>query len=455
MKKHGIKVAIIIISVVVAVAMVISAILTVNYFAQKKKPLSYEQGVASSVSSTVSDSSSDKTNTESSKNDASSQKTSNPQSSSKVENSAPEIEDAKVVSPEKITKIFSFDNKFVVSAVKRQVFYDSKNGNSLPYCLYMPENYTPSKKYPVILFLHGAGEIGTDNQEQLKNINNLFKYNGDLISNAILLCPQTSQWWSLDREQSGDQKGHLGSALHLLQEIQKKYSCDSNRIYVTGLSMGGMATWDLLQEYGDIFAAGIPVCGAGNPYNVSMLRDKPIRIYHGTADATVSFSNSQQMYDAIVKSGGKKVKFFVLEGVGHNAWDTAYADRDTFSWLLAQNKMTNPSGEYEYVHYFKITDSKGNVVITEKDVSEVVFSNDFGENPTCTVDVILTDNGKNKLKKAYQNSNGKEFTVHWSTQKLCTFTATTPPVNNVFTMVNVLSEDNAKNFADMVNKFNE
>lgn len=151
----------------------------------------------------------------------------------------------------------------------------------------MPENYTSTKKYPVILFLHGAGEIGSDNEKHIENIKNILEYNYDLVSQAFVLCPQSSEWWDLDREYTGDQNGTLGSALHLLQAIQKSYSCDNNRIYVTGLSMGGYATWDLLEEYGDIFAAGIPVCGGGNSKKAYKLKDIPIRIYHRRWDGII------------------------------------------------------------------------------------------------------------------------------------------------------------------------
>lgn len=446
------KKIIIVISLVLLVAIVVFVLLNFNLF-KKKNTISYERGEITNNSQMISDSSESKTDIESSKNEVSSQNNSRVESSSKQENVTSKKEETSQIRPEKITKIFTVNNNLSMSGVKRDVFYDSKNGISLPYCLYVPENYTPTKEYPVILFLHGAGEIGTDNEEQLKNINNLFKYNSDLISSAFLLCPQTDSWWSLDKYATGDQKGPLGSALHLLQDLQNKYSCDSNRIYVTGLSMGGMATWDLLEQYGDLFAAAIPVCGSGNPNNVSLFKNLPIRIYHGTADATVNFSGSKQMYDAIKNAGGNNVKLYALEGIGHNAWDTAYGDRDTFSWLLAQNKKNNPTSEYEYVNYFKIVDYKGDVIITEKDISDIMYSNSFSGEQTCTIDMFLSNEGKEKLTKAYKSSKGKEFTVFWSTQKLFSFTATTPPTNNLFTMVNILNEKKAASFADMINKF--
>lgn len=125
--------------------------------------------------------------------------------------------------------------------------------------------------------------------------------------------------------------------MNLLNEIQRNYSCDKNRIYVMGLSMGGYATWTLLENYPDVFAAGVPICGWGNVYNAHLLVDIPIRIYHGRNDTTVSFSQSQAMYDAIIECGGKKVIFTKLSGYGHNVWEYAAYDDEMHEWLFSQS----------------------------------------------------------------------------------------------------------------------
>ncbi|MBR5472917.1 MAG: prolyl oligopeptidase family serine peptidase [Clostridia bacterium] len=276
-----------------------------------------------------------------------------------------------IIRPEKVKTIYGF--KEGISDHIKNTFYDTKNGNTLQYCLFIPDDYSANKKYPVILFLHGAGEIGTDNASQLTNIKNMFSKNPDYVSQAIVICPQTPEWWRLDRDY-GDRKGTLSSAMNLLEEIQKQYSCDENRIYLTGLSMGGYATWELLQNYSHIFAAGVPVCGFGNEMNAAALVDIPIRIYHGTADPTVSFSSSQSMYDAIVAAGGKKVELFPLEGVGHDAWSYAYADTTMFEWMFSQDKSKSTPSPIKPVGPFRIVDSNGNNVITIDDVIDVDYS---------------------------------------------------------------------------------
>ena len=111
--------------------------------------------------------------------------------------------------PEKVTKKYAFRADSTVTDPIKETFYDSENGNTLKYCLYLPDDYTPSKKYPVILFLHGAGELGTDNSTHIKTLEKMFLNNADYISQAILLCPQTPEWWRLDRNYVGDEGGTL------------------------------------------------------------------------------------------------------------------------------------------------------------------------------------------------------------------------------------------------------
>ena len=356
--------------------------------------------------------------------------------------------------PEKVLEIYSFEYKDISESTDytQHTFYDKQNGNTLPYCLYKPKDYTSSKKYPVILFLHGAGEIGNDNSKQLNNLNNMFEYNGDIVSNAFIICPQTSEWWNLDREQHNDYKGTLGSAVHLLENIMQKYSCDSNRVYVMGLSMGGYATWSLLERCGDIFAAGVPICGGGNYYNGAAYKDIPIKIYHGTADTTVSFSQSELMYDAIVNAGGQKVDFIRLQGVGHNAWSYALADRELFYWMFAQNKAADSSGEYDYIDIFSIKDSNGKTIITDNDVVKTSYHRESAKSDKMIIELTLTARGVSMLNKAYTSSNGSPFTFYYENQKVYSFTATTPLNDKVFCIADVFNIDNYYRFYTLIKK---
>ncbi len=366
--------------------------------------------------------------------------------------SNPDTDSKKTSRPEKVTKVYPYNNRFSMPKPIKDTFYDLENGNTLKYCLFLPDDYSSAKKYPLILFLHGAGELGTDNVSQLNNIKNMFDCNGDYISNAILLCPQTAEWWNLDRENYGDQRGTLGSALHLLNKIQQDYSCDKNRIYVTGLSMGGYATWEILEHYGDIFAAGVPLCGFGNTDNGAAFKDIPIRIYHGTADPTVSFSSSQRMYDSIVAAGGQNVELFPLLDVKHDAWNYAYADRDLFAWLFAQNKADDSNIKYEVTPCFRVVDSSGKTVISDNDIYVVDYYLDYSDDlNSADVKIWLNQEGLSKLEKAYSAGIGSKFTVYYLTQKLYTFTVTKPPIDDLFLITGVFNIDNYLDFYNAIN----
>lgn len=351
-----------------------------------------------------------------------------------------------------VTKVFNFSCKFQTPVSKKETFYDSKNGNTLPYRLFIPQNYDSSKKYPVILFLHGAGEIGTDNEKHITYISKIFEYSGDLAENSFVVCPQSNEWWSLDKQYPGDQGGTLGSALHLLDYIKNSYSCDSNRIYVTGISMGGFATWDILENYGSIFAAGIPVCGGGDTSKAKSLINIPLRIYHGTDDQTVSFYSSESMYTAIISAGGEKAEMISLEGVGHNAWDYAYVDRDTLCWLFAQDKVKNPTCRYEYKPYLRIIDSEGKIIVSDEDVDSIYYGESYEERRIVTVDLVLKSTGKNKLNNAYTSGSSKEFTVCWLNEKLYTYKANKVIENNSFSIVDIFDSESVKCFNKTINK---
>lgn len=340
--------------------------------------------------------------------------------------SVPNEEEASPV-PEKITSFFPIKYTFPELTFRYETFHDPLNGNVLPYRLSLPIGYDPAKKYPVLLLLHGLGAVGTDNEEPLSNFNVLFNRNGDLVAEAVVVCPQSFGWWDLDRDQPGDQKGPLGSVLHLLDEIEKTYSCDANRIYVTGISMGGYGTWNLLQDYGDRFAAGMPVCGGGDTAKAKALTDIPIKIYHSVDDGTVSYSNSQMMFDVIQAVGGDKVEMIRLKGLGHGAWSYAYADRDGLSWLFSQHKTQNPDGHYTFRPFFTVRDQQGNLLLSERDIiSHYATSYSENEERVQTTEWLLTETSQERLNQAIKATPGCSFTAYWISDKVFSFTIENP-----------------------------
>lgn len=208
-----------------------------------------------------------------------------------------------------------------------------ENGEiNVGYYVFLPENYDANKKYPLVLFLHGAGERGDGSKKKLPLVcvNALPKYaeEGEEYP-FILLCPQCPEnivWNNI-----------VLTLKALVDKIAAQYSADPDRIVCTGLSMGGFGTWEMGVTYPDFFAAIAPVCGGGFSWRAALLKDMPVWAFHGDADNVVPISYSETMVEAIKKSGGN-VKFTVFPGVNHNSWDSAYQTTDVVKWLTEQRK---------------------------------------------------------------------------------------------------------------------
>lgn len=195
------------------------------------------------------------------------------------------------------------------------------------YLLYLPKNYNSAQeKFPLMLFLHGAGERGSDL--------NLVKRHGPpkLIDQGkdfqfIVVSPQCPEnvWWSTDDLSA------------LLDELVEHYQVDEKKIYVTGLSMGGFGTWALAEKYPERFAAIAPICGGGNPLTICKIGKLPIWVFHGAKDPVVSINESQQMVTAL-KNCGNNAKFTIYPETGHDAWTETYNNPELYDWLLKQSK---------------------------------------------------------------------------------------------------------------------
>ncbi|MBI2804193.1 MAG: dienelactone hydrolase family protein [Planctomycetes bacterium] len=195
------------------------------------------------------------------------------------------------------------------------------------YIVFVPKTYTGEKEYPVILFLHGAGETGTDGKRQAavglgKAIRNK---KGDFPFIVVFPQSQKRTW----RAGSGDAK----RALAILEVVQKSYKTDKKRVYLTGLSMGGFGTWSLAAAYPDRWAAIAPVCGGGDPKSAGKIKDIPTWNFHGDADKAVNVKLSRAMIAAIKKAGGNP-RYDEYPGVGHNSWDRAYGNAELYTWFL-------------------------------------------------------------------------------------------------------------------------
>ena len=224
--------------------------------------------------------------------------------------------------------------------------YTDPQGKTLLYRLLKPEGYDPAKKYPLVIFLHGAGERGNNNEAQLKHgVKVVVQADVRKQSPCVRVapqCPQRQVWAGLE----GGFNSHKQAAkpsepgrlvLELVGAMQKEYSIDPNRIYLTGLSMGGYGTWDLLARRPKLFAAGVPVCGGGDESTAERIVKIPIWVFHGDKDNSVPVARSRTMVEALKKAGGHP-KYTEYPGVGHNSWDKAYADPELMKWLFAQKR---------------------------------------------------------------------------------------------------------------------
>lgn len=203
---------------------------------------------------------------------------------------------------------------------------------NLAYILSLPASYNEEdqKELPLILFLHGMGERGNDLE--------LVKRHGPLKSTEkqsfpfILLAPQCPlelrySTWEL----------YLDDLITLIDHISTVYRVDAQRIYVTGLSMGGYGTWELAKKYPDRFAAAAPICGGGSIEGIERLKDVPVWAFHGAKDDVVPLEESEKMVHALQDVGGN-AKLTVYPDATHDSWTETYNNPHLYSWLLKQHK---------------------------------------------------------------------------------------------------------------------
>lgn len=220
------------------------------------------------------------------------------------------------------------------------------DGKTLPYRLLTPETIEQGKQYPLVLFLHGAGERGRDNAQQLRHGAGEFakpdvrrKYPCFVVAPQ---CPPESRWvevdWALAKHTMPKKvSGPLGLSLDLVEKLAAKLPVDRQRIYVTGLSMGGFGTWEAPLRRPGLFAAAMPICGGGDVAQATKLVGLPIWAFHGDRDPTVVVSRTKDMVEAIRQAGGT-AKATIYPGVEHDCWTTTYADPNVLAWLFSQKK---------------------------------------------------------------------------------------------------------------------
>ncbi len=212
------------------------------------------------------------------------------------------------------------------------------------YRLMKPAAMEAGKKYPLVIFLHGAGERGDDNVKSLLYMPTWMAEEPmrKQFPCFVLVpqCPQEKMWidkhWSLEMHAMSPQPtDEMKAVIGMFKDVMASEAVDPGRVYLTGLSMGGYGTWELASRYPQWFAAAVPVCGGGDEKQAGQLVGLPIWAWHGGEDKAVPVERSRRMIQAIREAGGQPI-YTELENVNHNCWSPAYHTPDLYQWMFRQ-----------------------------------------------------------------------------------------------------------------------
>ncbi len=211
--------------------------------------------------------------------------------------------------------------------MKRQV--ETSIVKEIRYLLYTPPDYTGDEPYPLMIFLHGAGERG-DDLELVKKHGPPMEIEAGLEYPFIVVSPQVEEgeWWS------------PSTVIWILNELKAKMNIDEDRVYLTGLSMGGYGSWDTAIRHPNLWAALVPVCGKGDPTMAERIKHIPTWIFHGAKDSVVPFRHSQEMFDAL--EGYGNARFTVYPEADHDSWTETYSNPELYEWMLAKRRSQRP-----------------------------------------------------------------------------------------------------------------
>ncbi len=239
----------------------------------------------------------------------------------------------------------------VVSSYQAKSFITGND--TMPYRLLFPKNYDSSKQYPIIIFLHGSGERGSDNQKQLLHGGALF-VRDDLREKfpAFVVFPQCSEksYWSnvkitedpvtkkktLEFQAGGEPTQAMTGAMNLTKKLMSDYPVKKDQVYVMGLSMGGMGTFEIVRRMPNTFAAAISMCGGADTTTGRAIKKTAWWIIHGAKDEEVSPKFSENMVMELRKYYGVEMEYTIYPEAGHNCWDPAFKEPDLLPWLFQQ-----------------------------------------------------------------------------------------------------------------------
>jgi predicted peptidase len=215
-------------------------------------------------------------------------------------------------------------------------------GTKMPYRLYVPEERVRTRPLPLIVYLHGGGGAGDDNLRQISGGNTagtrLFTSAAVQAKHpAFVVAPQMPARNTWSDFNSDTPAPYATLVLELVATLSREFMIDADRIYLTGQSLGGGGTWDLVSKRPNVFAAAVPLCGNGNAQRVQAARHISIWAFHGAQDEVVPVEGSRELVAAL-KSVGSSVKYTEYPDAGHDVWTRAYADPQLPDWLFAQKR---------------------------------------------------------------------------------------------------------------------
>ena len=276
--------------------------------------------------------------------------------------------------------------------------YTSSKGTTVNYRIFLPKDYNEQKKYPLILFLHGAGQRGDNNTAQLDlGICEPFKNPNSEIYQCIVIAPQCPEegdqkWvnvpWGSGCKYDSEKIAEtplLSAVVELFQKTQEDYAVDPNRVYGTGISMGGYGIWDILVRHPRLFAAAMPICGGADYRKANLIKDIPIWTFHGEQDTVVPRVGTETMVNALKKLNGN-ITYTPYPDLGHVIWQLVYSRDDVLPWLLSQKFSDRFPDEYVDLDNQENTDGPDTPVTPDPGIKKSSCKSTL----SCSLPVIAT-----------------------------------------------------------------
>ena len=222
--------------------------------------------------------------------------------------------------------------------------YKSAGGPWMPYRLFIPAGYDKAKEYPLVIWLHGSGSVGSDNVKQISGPSRLGTHTWTTPENqakhpAFVMAPQFSTGLTWNSIHGNDLSVAYQMVVEILESLKTEFRIDPARVYIAGQSMGGYGTWELITRRPDLFAAAIPLCGGGSRERAAAIANMSIWVFHGGSDTTVPVTESRKMIAAIKAAGGNP-RYTEFKGVGHDVWLHAFKEPDLVDWVFAQRRSS-------------------------------------------------------------------------------------------------------------------